>query len=99
MSAPVAYSPRMSTLTLEKLPDFVDTLAALIREGKTVRLTEKGHVVATVAPTPTSKPRRRAQPRKPKMIFAEFAAKFLDNRPPRPDRDFTAFLREERDRE
>lgn len=89
----------MSTLTLEKLPESVDTLAALIREGKIVRLTEKGHVVATVAPKSSPKTRKTQRSTKPKMTVPEFIEKYLDNREPRPDRDFTALLRAARDRE
>lgn len=40
----------MSTITLEKLPESVERLAALIREGRRVNLTDKGKLVATVAP-------------------------------------------------
>ncbi|MGI8603425.1 MAG: hypothetical protein ACR2OZ_10550 [Verrucomicrobiales bacterium] len=91
MSAAVAYCPLMSTLALEKLPK---TFASLVREGKTVRLTDKGKVVATVAPKPKARPRVR----KPKMTFAEFSRKYLDAGPERPDLDTVAFLRAERDR-
>ena len=45
----------MSTITLEKLPESVETLAALIREGRRVRVTDKGKLVATVAPAVSKK--------------------------------------------
>jgi antitoxin (DNA-binding transcriptional repressor) of toxin-antitoxin stability system len=81
----------MSTLALETLPK---TFASLVREGKTVRLTDKGKVVATVAP----KAKTPHGVRKPKMTFTEFARKYLDTAPERPDLDTVAFLRAERDR-
>lgn len=90
----------MSTITLEKLPESVETLAALIREGRTIRLTDKGRVIATVAPKPVPKLRRHARhSAAPKTSIAEFIKTHLDGRKPRPDRDFTALLRAERDRE
>jgi antitoxin (DNA-binding transcriptional repressor) of toxin-antitoxin stability system len=90
----------MSTLRLEKLPESVETLATLIREGQTIRLTDKGRVIATVAPTSVPKSRRSAtRSAAPKMSIAEFIKTHLDGRKPRPDRDFTALLRAERDRE
>jgi antitoxin (DNA-binding transcriptional repressor) of toxin-antitoxin stability system len=91
MSCSVAYCLAMSTLALEKLPK---TFASLVREGKTVHLTDKGKVVATVAPKAKAPPRVR----KPKMTFTEFARKYLDEIPARPDLDTVAFLRAERDR-
>ena len=97
---PFVYRHGMSTLTLEKLPESVETLATLIREGRTIRLTEKGRVIATVAPKPVPKPRRKStRSAAPKMSIAEFIKTHLDDRKPRPDRDFTVLLRAERDRE
>ena len=91
----LVYVLFMSTLTLEKLPESVETLTALIRSGATVRLTDKGRVVATVAP----KAKPAARRRKPKLSVAEFIEKYLDPLPVRNGLDATAFLRTERDRE
>lgn len=85
----------MSTLTLERLPESVAALKAMIHEGKTVRLTEKGKTVATVAP---AQPEVRGRTRKPKTTFEEFHAKYMKDRPVKADLDTAAFLRAERDR-
>lgn len=82
----------MSTLALEKLPESVETLSALIHEGKSVRLTEKGRVVAEVKPAAVRD--RKGQ----KATVIEILREIRPHRRPRPDRDFTAFLRAERDR-
>lgn len=87
----------MSTITLEKLPESVAVLAALIRDGKRVRLTAEGKTVATVVPPA----KRTASRRKPKTAasVAEVLAACRPVRAARTDRDFTAFLRAERDKE
>lgn len=87
----------MSTLALEKLPESVDTLSALIHEGKTVHLTEGGRLVATVVPPakqPVAGGRKRAR-----ATVIEVLEACRPHRRPRPERHFTAFLRTERDRE
>lgn len=86
----------MSTLTLERLPESVAVLKALIRQGETVELTENGKTVATVAP---EFPKRQKRARSPKTTFEAFHAKYMKDRPARPDLDTAAFLRSERDRE
>ncbi len=86
----------MSTLTLERLPESVAVLKALIRQGETVELTENGKTVATVAPE-FPKPKKRT--RRPKTTFEAFHAKYMKDQPARPDLDTAAFLRAERDRE
>lgn len=82
----------MSTLALEKLPESVETLFALIREGKSVLLTEGGRVVAKVTP-----PDEAVEAGERRLGPGEFMAKYRPNRQRRNDRNFTALLRKERD--
>lgn len=87
----------MSTLKLEQLTGSIVKLKMLIRAGKTVRLTEKGKTVATIAPE--GKKPSTVRTKKRRMAFREFDAKYLKALPEKGDLSGGAFLRSERDKE
>ncbi len=80
-------------MALEKLPESVETLSALIHEGETVLLTEAGRVVAKVMP-----PDEAAEVEGRRLGPRAFMEKYRADRQRRPDLSVTAFLRKERDR-
>jgi antitoxin (DNA-binding transcriptional repressor) of toxin-antitoxin stability system len=88
----------MSTLTLKNLPATVDRLQAMIRAGKSVRITEGGKTVATLAPAKPKTPPRRRSP-KPRMSAAEWLEKNLPPGPGMPDFDAGEYVRRAREAE
>ncbi|HWB04241.1 MAG TPA: hypothetical protein VG796_14530 [Verrucomicrobiales bacterium] len=87
----------MSTLRLEQLPGSIVKLKTLLRAGKTVRLTENGKTVATIAPE--GEKSSTVGLKKRRMTFREFDAKYLKNLPEKGHLNGAAFLRSERDKE
>lgn len=88
----------MSTLTLKNLPATVDRLQALIRAGKSVRITDGGKTVATLEPA-KSKPTPRRRTHKPRMSAAEWLEMNMPPGPGMPDFDVGEWLRKEREAE
>jgi antitoxin (DNA-binding transcriptional repressor) of toxin-antitoxin stability system len=88
----------MSTLTLKNLPATVDRLQAMIRAGKSVRITDGGQTVATLAPVKTKATPPRRQ-RKSRMSAAEWLEKNLPPGPGMPDFDAGEYVRKAREAE
>ena len=92
----------MSTLTLKNLPATVDRLQAMIRAGKSVRITDDGETVATLEPAKAAKKREPAKQhriRKPHLSPAEWLEKNLPPGPGMPDFDVGEWLRKSREAE
>ena len=92
----------MSTLTLKNLPATVDRLQAMIRAGKSVRITDGGETVATMEPAKTARkpmPAKQHRIRKPHLSAAQWLEKNLPPGPGMPDFDVGEWLRQAREAE
>jgi antitoxin (DNA-binding transcriptional repressor) of toxin-antitoxin stability system len=92
----------MSTLTLKNLPATVERLQAMIRAGKSVRITDGGRTVATLEPSKAvKKSASAARQRIPKTreSAAEWLEKNLPPGPGMPDFDVGEWLRKAREAE
>ena len=85
----------MSTLTLKNLPATVVRLQAMIRAGKSVRITDGGRTVATLKPV-AEKQAARGRRKPGGMSASEWLARNPPPGPPRPDLNMGEIVRKAR---